>query len=83
MEQLPVLYIQLYKDVCVCVCVFTQRALIGDTCFSPGNGAYASLFRVVKTMQNAPYIDPASVKKKEALVCVWLALSPAANPVYY
>ena len=52
--------------VCVCVCVFSQRSSIGDirrvllqgTGHTYHNRAYAHLFRVLKTMQNALSIDP-------------------------
>ena len=55
-----------YKCVCVCVCMCSREGRQSGTSvgFTPGNWAYIShrayarLFRVVKTMQNALFIDP-------------------------
>ena len=52
------------SDVCVCVCVCSRKGRQSGTSvnFSPDNWvyfshrAYARVFRVVKTMQNAPSI---------------------------
>ena len=52
------------EQVCVCVCSRKGRQSGTSVGFTPGNWAYIShrayarLFRVVKTMQNALTIDP-------------------------
>ena len=59
-------YVCVYVCVCVCVCVCSRKCRQSGTSvgFTPGNWAYIShrayarLFKVAKTMQNALSIDP-------------------------
>ena len=59
-------YVCVCVCMCVCVCVCSRKGRQSGTSlgFTPGNWAYIShqayahLFRVVKTMQNALTIDP-------------------------